>query len=82
MPNFHYKVSFHFSPFSAAFQFSFEQVTDGSEATPGVDITVPVMITSTNPPTAILTADTIVTVSVSGGNATCWLIKLVMALSA
>lgn len=43
-----------------------------------MDIVVPVMITSTNPSTALLTADTVVTLSVSGGSATCRLIKLVM----
>ena len=59
----------YFSPFSAAFQFSFGQVTNGSEATSGVDIAVRVII-NIIPPTAFLPTDTVVTISVSGGTAT------------
>ena len=59
----------YFPPFSAAFQFSFGLVTDGSEATSGVDIAVRVII-NIIPSTALLPTDTVVTVSVSGGTAT------------
>ena len=56
-----------------AFTFSFGSVSrTGDEATDGsttLDIQVPVEITI-NPPTALLTADTIVMVSVTGGTAT------------
>ena len=59
---------------SAAFQFSFGQPSrNGNEATDGSnprDIQVPVEITI-NPPSAFLSAGTIVMVSVSGGSATC-----------
>lgn len=56
-----------------AFQFSFGPVSRiGNEATDGIstlDIAVPVMI-STNPPDSLLSAETIVTVTVTGGSAT------------
>ena len=56
------------------FQFSFGQPSrNGNEATDGsstLDIAVPIDITVI-PPTALLSADTIVEVSVSGGSATC-----------
>ena len=59
--------------FFAAFQFSFGQVSrTGDEATDGsgtLDIAVPVVI-NINPSSVLLSADTIITVSVSGGNAT------------
>ena len=55
------------------FQFSFGQVSlTGDEATDGsptLDVAVPVVI-NIIPPNALLSADTIITVSVSGGNAT------------
>ena len=60
----------------AAFTFSFGQVSrTGDEGTDGapssiLDIQVPIDITIV-PSTALLSADTIVEVSVSGGNATC-----------
>ena len=60
---------------SAAFQFSFGQPSrNGNEATDGapsstLDIAVPVEITI-SPSEAILSADTFVIVSVSGGSAT------------
>ena len=56
-----------------AFQFSFGPVSRiGNEATDGsstLDIAVPVMI-SINPPSDLLSAETIVTVTVTGGSAT------------
>ena len=58
------------------FQFSFGQPSrNGNEATDGapsstLDIQVPIDITIV-PSTALLSADTIVEVSVSGGSATC-----------
>ena len=62
-----------FSFLPTAFQISFGPVSRiGDEATDGsstVDIIVPVMI-SINPPTALLSADTIVTITVTGGSAT------------
>ena len=55
------------------FQFSFGQVSlTGDEATDGsptLDVAVPVVI-NIIPPNALLSADTIVTLSVAGGNAT------------
>ena len=66
------KVDFectYFSPFSAAFQFSFGQATDGSEGTSGVDIAVRIVINSI-PSNAVLLTPTVVIVSVSGGTAT------------
>ena len=66
-------VCVFFFVFFAAFQFSFGQVSrTGDEATDGsgtLDIAVPVVI-NINPPSAFLSADTIITVSVSDGNAT------------
>ena len=66
------KIYFFF--LSAAFQFSFGPVSGtGNEATDGsstLDIAVPVMI-SVNPPDGLLSAETIVTVTVTGGSATC-----------
>ena len=59
--------------FSAAIQFRFGQVSrTGDEATDGsttLDVAVPVMTTIV-PSTALLSADTIVIVLVTGGNAT------------
>ena len=62
-----------FSFLPAAFQISFGPVSRiGNEATDGsstLDIQVPVMI-SINPPTTLLSAETIVTTTVTGGSAT------------
>ena len=65
----------------AAFTFSFGQVSrTGDEATDGalsstLDIAVPIVTTIINPPNNLLSDDTIVVVSVSGGNATCMSIR-------
>ena len=61
----------------AAFMFSFGQVSrTGDEGTDGapsstLDIAVPIVIAINNPPNNLLSDDTIVEVSVSGGSATC-----------
>ena len=57
------------TPLPAAFQFSFLQPATGSEATANVNVAVPIMMT-TNPSGAILTQDTIVEITISGGSAT------------
>ena len=58
----------------AAFQFSFGLIPrSGDESTDGpttLDVAVPVMVSIINSSTNLLTADTVITVSVSGGNAT------------
>ena len=60
-------------PTAQTFQFSFGQVSrTGDEATDGsptLDVAVPVMI-NIIPPNALLSTDTIVTLSIAGGNAT------------
>ena len=60
-------------PTAQIFQFSFGRVSGtGDEATDGsptLDVAVPVVI-NIIPPNALLSADTIVTLSIAGGNAT------------
>ena len=60
-------------PAAQIFRFSFGQVSrTGDEATDGsgtLDVAIPVVI-NIDPPTYVLSADTVITVSLSGGNAT------------
>ena len=57
--------------FVAAIQFSFGQtiLLAGNEAIAGTSTVVPIVL-SINPPTTILESTNVVTVSVTGGNAT------------